>query len=140
MASPSEVDTSPIVQGIGLGVAVDYLQQLGMEAVHAYEQALVSYAFDQMRQVQDLEIYGPEVDQRGGVVSFNLEGIHPHDIASILDQHGVAIRGGHHCAMPLMGVLGVNGANRASFYIYNTFDEVDLLIEAIGEARRILRR
>jgi cysteine desulfurase/selenocysteine lyase len=93
-----------------------------------------------MRQVQDLEIYGPEADQRGGVVSFNLEGIHPHDMASILDQHGVAIRGGHHCAMPLMQVLGVNGTCRASFYVYNTIDEIDTLIEAVGEARRILRR
>jgi cysteine desulfurase/selenocysteine lyase len=135
-----EAGTGPIVQGIGLGVAVDYLQRLGMEAVHAHERALVSYALDQMRQVQDLEIYGPEADQRGGVVSFNLEGIHPHDMASILDQHGVAIRGGHHCAMPLMQVLGVNGTCRASFYVYNTIDEIDTLIEAVGEARRILRR
>jgi cysteine desulfurase/selenocysteine lyase len=135
-----EAGTGPIVQGIGLGVAVDYLQHLGMEAVHAHERALVNYALDQMRQVQDLEIYGPEAEQRGGVVSFNLEGIHPHDMASILDQHGVAIRGGHHCAMPLMRVLGVNGTCRASFYVYNTIDEIDTLIEAVGEARRILRR
>jgi cysteine desulfurase/selenocysteine lyase len=135
-----EAGTAPIAQGIGLGVAVEYLQRIGMEAVHAHEQALVSYALNQMQQVQDLEIYGPEADQRGGVISFNLPGIHPHDMASILDQHGVAIRGGHHCAMPLMRVLGVNGTCRASFYIYNTIDEVDILIEAIGEARRILRR
>jgi cysteine desulfurase/selenocysteine lyase len=135
-----EAGTSPIVQGIGLGAAVDYLQRLGMDAVHAHEQALVSYALDQMRQVHDLEIYGPEANQRGGVISFNLQGVHPHDMASILDQHGVAIRGGHHCAMPLMRVLGVNGTCRASFYVYNTVDEVDALIEAVGEARRILRR
>jgi cysteine desulfurase/selenocysteine lyase len=135
-----EAGTPPIAQGIGLGAAVEYLQGLGMEAVHAHEQTLVSYALDQMRQMQDLEVYGPEAEQRGGVVSFNLPGIHPHDMASILDQHGVAIRGGHHCAMPLMRVLGVNGTCRASFYIYNTIDEIDALIEAVGEARRILRR
>ncbi len=135
-----EAGTGPIAQGVGLGAAVDYLQDLGMEAVHAHEQALVSYALDQMRQVQDLDIYGPDAHERGGVISFNLQGVHPHDMASILDQQGVAIRGGHHCAMPLMQVLGVNGTSRASFYIYNTVDDVDMLIEAVGEARRILRR
>ena len=135
-----EAGTGPIAQGVGLGAAVDYLQDLGMEAVHAHEQALVSYALDQMRQVQDLDIYGPDAHERGGVISFNLQGVHPHDMASILDQQGVAIRGGHHCAMPLMQVLGVNGTSRASFYIYNTIDDVDMLIEAVGEARRILRR
>ena len=126
-----EAGTGPIAQGVGLGAAVDYLQDLGMEAVHAHEQALVSYALD---------IYGPDAHERGGVISFNLQGVHPHDMASILDQQGVAIRGGHHCAMPLMQVLGVNGTSRASFYIYNTVDDVDMLIEAVGEARRILRR
>jgi cysteine desulfurase/selenocysteine lyase len=135
-----EAGTSPIAQGIGLGAAVEYLERLDMEAIHAHEHTLVSYALDQMQHVRDLTVYGPEADTRGGVVSFNVEGIHPHDMASILDQHGVAIRGGHHCAMPLMRVLGVNGTCRASFYLYNTADEVDALIEAIGEARRILRR
>jgi len=135
-----EAGTPAIAQGIGLGAAVEYLQRLGMAAVYAHEQALVSYALEQMRRVQDMEIYGPAANERGGVISFNLHGIHPHDMASILDQCGVAIRGGHHCAMPLMRVLGVNGTCRASFYIYNTIDEIDVLIEAIGEARRILRR
>jgi cysteine desulfurase/selenocysteine lyase len=135
-----EAGTPPIAQGVGLGVAVEYLQKLGMQTIHAYEQTLVSHALKQMQHIQDLECYGPMASARGGVVSFNLAGVHPHDMASILDQHGVAIRGGHHCAMPLMRVLGVNGTCRASFYIYNTADEVDILIEAIGEARRILRR
>jgi cysteine desulfurase/selenocysteine lyase len=114
-----EAGTPPIAQGVGLGVAVEYLQQLGMQRIHAYEQALVSYALEQMHHVQDLECYGPAATARGGVVSFNLAGAHPHDMASM---------------------LGVNGTCRASFYIYNTADEVDVLIEAIGEARRILRR
>ena len=135
-----EAGTPPIAQGVGLGVAVEYLQKLGMQAIHAHEKALVSYALEQMQHVQDLEYYGPQAAERGGVVSFNLPGIHPHDMASILDQHGVAIRGGHHCAMPLMRVLGVNGTCRASFYVYNTTDEIDILIEAIGEARRVLRQ
>jgi cysteine desulfurase/selenocysteine lyase len=135
-----EAGTPPIAQGIGLAAAVQYLQNLGMEAVHAYEHRLVSYALEQLRQVHDIEIYGPDADARGGVVAFNLPDMHPHDIASILDQQGVAIRGGHHCAMPLMRSLGVNGTCRASFYIYNTVDEVDTLIEALGETRRILRR
>jgi cysteine desulfurase/selenocysteine lyase len=135
-----EAGTPPIAQGIGLAAAVQYLQNLGMEAVHAYEHRLVSYALEQLRQVHDIEIYGPDAEARGGVVAFNLPDMHPHDIASILDQQGVAIRGGHHCAMPLMRSLGVNGTCRASFYIYNTVDEVDTLIEALGETRRILRR
>lgn len=135
-----EAGTAPIAQGIGLGAAVDYLENLGMQAIHYHEQTLVSYALEQMQQVQDLEVYGPAAHERGGVISFNLDGVHPHDMASILDQHGVAIRGGHHCAMPLMRVLGVNGTSRASFYLYNTIDDVDMLIEAVGEARRILRR
>jgi cysteine desulfurase/selenocysteine lyase len=135
-----EAGTPPIAQGIGLAAAVQYLQNLGMEAVHAYEHRLVSYALEQLRQVHDIEIYGPDAAARGGVVAFNLPDMHPHDIASILDQQGVAIRGGHHCAMPLMRSLGVNGTCRASFYIYNTVDEVDTLIEALGETRRILRR
>ena len=135
-----EAGTGPIAQGVGLGAAVDYLEKLGMDAIHHHEQMLVSYALDQMRQVRDLEVYGPAAHERGGVISFNLEGVHPHDMASILDQQGVAIRGGHHCAMPLMHVLGVNGTSRASFYIYNTVEDIDMLVEAVGEARRILRR
>jgi cysteine desulfurase/selenocysteine lyase len=135
-----EAGTPPIAQGIGLAAAVQYLQNLGMEAVHAYEHSLVSYALEQLRQVHDIEIYGPDAAARGGVVAFNLADMHPHDIASILDQQGVAIRGGHHCAMPLMRSLGVNGTCRASFYVYNTIDEVDTLVEALGETRRILRR
>jgi cysteine desulfurase/selenocysteine lyase len=135
-----EGGTPAIAPGIGLGVAVEYLRQVGMDAVHAHEQTLVSYALERLRQMPGMELYGPEANARGGVVSFNLSGIHPHDMASILDQHGIAIRGGHHCAMPLMRVLGVNGTCRASFYLYNTVDEIDILIETIGEARRILRQ
>lgn len=135
-----EAGTPAIAQGIGLAAAVEYLQGLGLAAVQAHEHTLVQYALERLGQMRDIEIYGPPADQRGGVVSFNLDGLHPHDMASILDQHGVAIRAGHHCAMPLMQVLGINGTCRASFYVYNSVDEIDVLVEAIGEARRILQR
>jgi cysteine desulfurase/selenocysteine lyase len=135
-----EAGTPPIAQGIGLAAAVTYLQALGMEAVQTYEQTLVSYALEQLRQVRDIAIYGPAAEARGGVIAFNLPGMHPHDVASLLDQQGVAIRGGHHCAMPLMRTLGVPGTCRASFYIYNTLEEIDVLIESLGEVRRVLRQ
>jgi cysteine desulfurase/selenocysteine lyase len=135
-----EAGTPPIAPGIGLAAAVEYLEDLGMEAVQAHEHLLVGYAMEQLRQAPDIELYGPEAEARGGVISFNIKGLHPHDVASILDQCGVAIRAGHHCAMPLMGVLGINGTCRASFYVYNTMDEINVLLEAIGEARRLRRR
>lgn len=135
-----EAGTPPIAEGIGLAAAVEYLQKCGMEAIQNYEHALVRYALQEMQQIHDMQIYGPGADQRGGVISFNLADLHPHDMASILDQHGVAIRGGNHCAMPLMQVLGVHGTCRASFYLYNTFDDIHTLIEAIGAARRLLKR
>jgi cysteine desulfurase/selenocysteine lyase len=135
-----EAGTPPIAQGIGLATAITYLQGLRMEAVQAHTHTLVHYALEQLQQMPDIDLYGPAADERSGVVAFNLRGAHPHDMASILDQHGVAIRGGHHCAMPLMRTLGVNGTCRASFYIYNTVEEINGLLEAIGEARRLLRR
>jgi cysteine desulfurase / selenocysteine lyase len=135
-----EAGTPPIAAGIGLAAAVEYLEGLGMEAVQAHEHRLVCYAMEQLRQAPDIELYGPEAAARGGVISFNIKDLHPHDVASILDQCGVAIRAGHHCAMPLMRVLGVNGTCRASFYVYNTMDEINVLLEAIGEARRLRRR
>jgi cysteine desulfurase/selenocysteine lyase len=135
-----EAGTPPIAQGIGLAAAVRYLQELNMAVVNAHEYALVKYALEQLQQLPDVEVYGPEADERGGVIAFNMTGMHPHDIASILDQQGIAIRAGHHCAMPLMRTLGINGACRASVYVYNTPGEIDILVESLGEVRRILRR
>ena len=135
-----EAGTPPIAEGIGLGAAVQYLQGLGMQAVQDYEHHLVREAMAQLSAVPDIEIYGPGAEDRGGVIAFNMEGAHAHDVASILDQYGVAIRAGHHCAMPLMRELGINGACRASFYIYNTVEEIHTLIEALGAVRRMLRR
>ncbi len=135
-----EAGTPPIAEGIGLGAAVQYLQGLGMQAVQDYEHHLVREAMAQLGAVPDIEIYGPGAEDRGGVIAFNMEGAHAHDVASILDQYGVAIRAGHHCAMPLMRELDINGACRASFYVYNTVEEIHTLIEALGAARRMLKR
>lgn len=135
-----EAGTPPIAEGIGLGAAVQYLQELGMQAVQDHEHALVCEAMAQLGEAPDIDIYGPGAEARGGVIAFNMDGAHPHDVASILDQYGVAIRAGHHCAMPLMRELKINGACRASFYLYNTVEEIHTLIEALGAVRRTLRR
>ena len=137
-----EAGTPNVAHGIGLGAAVDYLAGLGMEEVHAHEQALVAYALERLAAVPNLHIYGPPAAERGGVVTFNLlRGeellIHPHDLASILDREGIAIRAGHHCAQPLMEHYGVPATARASFYVYNTEEEVDKLVEALHKAQEI---
>lgn len=137
-----EAGTPDAAAAIGLGVAVDYLDRLGMDQVHAHEQALVAYALESLAAVPDLHIYGPPARARGGVVSFNLiRGcellIHPHDLAAILDRQGVAIRAGHHCAQPLAEHYGVPATARASFYLYNLPEEVDRLVEAVHLARHL---
>jgi cysteine desulfurase/selenocysteine lyase len=121
---------------------VDYLKGMGMETVQAHEQAMAAYALDRLATVPNLRIYGPPAAERGGVVTFNLikDGellIHPHDLASILDREGIAIRAGHHCAQPLMEHYGVPATARASFYVYNTEEEVDRLVEALYKAQEI---
>jgi Selenocysteine lyase len=128
-----EAGTPPIAEAIGLGVAVDYLTALGMENVYRHEQQLVRYAMEQLRRVEGVTIYGPE--QRGGVVTFNVEGVHPHDLATVLNEEGIAIRAGHHCAQPIMEWLGVPATARASFYVYNTEEDVDRLVAAIERAK-----
>ena len=136
-----EAGTPNISGAIGLGAAVDYLRGIGMGNVLDHEREITRYAIDRMKQVKGLDIYGPMgVDRRVGVVSFNLGDIHAHDLASILDEDGIAIRSGHQCAQPLMEFLQVPATSRASFYIYNTKDEVDLFIEALEKARKIFAR
>ena len=133
-----EAGTPPIAQAVGFGAAVDYLSALGMDAVRDHEVEITRYALDALAEVPDLTVYGPDdLAHRGGAVSFTLSDIHPHDLATILDQQGVAVRAGHHCAKPLMTILDVPATARASFYVYNTNDEVDRLVEALHEARRI---
>ena len=137
-----EAGTPNVAHGIGLGVAVDYLTEIGMENVKAHEQSLAAYALERLATVPNLHVYGPPCPDRGGVVTFNLiRGgellIHPHDLASVLDQEGIAIRAGHHCAEPLMDYYGVPATARASFYIYNTEEEVDRLVEALLKAQNL---
>ncbi|MEM3437492.1 MAG: cysteine desulfurase [Nitrososphaerales archaeon] len=135
-----EAGTSNIAGAIGLGAAVDYLNNIGMEKVREHEKELTKYALDKMMSIKGISIYGPKnVEVRGGVISFNLGDIHPHDIASILDSEGIAIRAGHHCAQPLIERLRLVGTARASFYIYNTEWEIDYLVNALEKARKVFK-
>ena len=133
-----EAGTPPIAQAVGLGAAVDYLEKVGMTAVRDHEMEITSYALDRLAEVPDLTVYGPaDPTRRGGAVSFELADIHAHDLATILDQYGVAVRAGHHCAKPLMRHLQVPATARASFYLYNNNDDVDRLVDALYEARKV---
>ncbi|HEX8994539.1 MAG TPA: cysteine desulfurase [Ktedonobacterales bacterium] len=132
-----EAGTPAIIEAIGLGAAVDYLRKLGMEQVRAHEQALTAYALERLSGVAGLTIYGPPAERRGGVVSFTLGDIHAHDLATLLDREGVAVRAGHHCAQPLMERYQVAATARASFYVYTTSAEIDALAEALERARAV---
>jgi len=134
-----EAGTPDVAGAIGLGAAIDYLQHLGMENVRRHEVEVTTYALDRLSSVEDLMIFGPmDPEVRGGVISFNLLDVHPHDLGTILDQEGVAIRAGHHCCQPLMKWLDVSATARASFYLYNRPDEVDALVSALNKAREML--
>ena len=127
-----------IAEAIALGVAADWVRELGVEAIGAHERAVASYALDRLSEVPGLTVFGPPAGaDREGIVSFELDGIHPHDVAEILDRHGVAVRAGHHCNQILMERLGVPALTRASFGVYNTTDEVDRLVEGLDDCRRI---
>jgi cysteine desulfurase / selenocysteine lyase len=133
-----EAGTPPIAQAVGLGAAVDYLNAVGMEAVRSHENAITGYALKRLAEIPDLTVYGPsDPMHRGGAVSFTLADIHAHDIATILDQRGIEVRAGHHCAKPLMRHLAVPATARASFYLYNTNDDVDRLVDGLFEARSV---
>jgi cysteine desulfurase/selenocysteine lyase len=132
-----EAGTPNVAAAAGLAAAIDYLKRIGMEAVIEHEKELTAYAFDRLSGIANLEIYGPPPEQRGGLISFNISGMHAHDLASLLDHDGIAIRGGHHCAMPLMGLLGIAGSARASFYVYNTKEEIDAFAESLKKAKQV---
>ncbi|HEX6606054.1 MAG TPA: cysteine desulfurase [Chloroflexia bacterium] len=132
-----EAGTPAIAEAIGLGAAVDYLSALGMDNVRAHEQQLVAYALDRLATVPGLRVLGPPAAERGGVAAFSLGEIHPHDIASLLDQRGIAIRAGHHCCQPIMDYYDVPALARASFYIYNTEADVDRLVEGLHFVREV---
>ena len=132
-----EAGTPVIEQGIALHAAIDYLEDVGMENVQEHEERLAEYAYDRLTEFDDIEIYGPPGDDRGGLVAFNLDGVHAHDLSSILNDRAVAVRAGDHCTQPLHDKLGVSASTRASFYIYNTYDEIDELVDAVDDARQL---
>jgi len=134
-----EAGTQAIAEVIGLGAAVDYLNDLGMENVREHEREITEYAYEALSEIEGLTMYGPPPARRAGVISFSLDGIHPHDLATIADRDQVCLRAGHHCAMPLMTRLGVPATARASFYVYTQKDEVDRLVGSIKEAQRIFK-
>jgi cysteine desulfurase/selenocysteine lyase len=132
-----EAGTPAIAEGIGLGAAIDYLNNIGLDSIARHEHELVEYAIGKLAPIPGLTIYGPGANYRGGVISFTLEGVHPHDISQVLDQFGIAIRAGHHCAMPLHEKYQLSATARASFYLYNTIEEIDKLAEAIYKVKDI---
>ncbi|HEU5347104.1 MAG TPA: cysteine desulfurase [Ktedonobacterales bacterium] len=132
-----EAGTPAIVEAVGLGAAVEYLSALGMEQVRAHEHALTRYALERLTSVPDIRIFGPGADHRGGVISFTIGDIHAHDLATLLDREGIAIRAGHHCAQPAIDHFNVPATARASFYVYSTSAEVDALAEALEKARQV---
>jgi len=133
-----EAGTPRVAQGIGLDAAIDYLDDLGMESVREHEELLAEYAYERLDAFDDVTIYGPEPGpDRGGLVAFDVDGVHAHDIASIMNDHAVAIRAGHHCTQPLHERLGTAATARASMYVYNTRDEIDVLVEALDDARQL---
>ena len=133
-----EAGTSPIAEAVGLGAAIDYLAGIGMENVRAHERELTAYTLDRLTEVEGLRSFGPpDADRRGGVVSFELEGIHPHDVAELCNRESVCIRAGHHCAQPLMRAMGVPATARASFHVYNDRSDVDRLVAALVKAREV---
>jgi cysteine desulfurase/selenocysteine lyase len=130
-----EAGTPNVAQAVGMGAAVEYLEDIGLDDIREHEKEMAAYAIERLEDAGAV-VYGPRnVEERGGVVSFNLEDVHPHDMATILDQEGICIRAGHHCAQPLMRRLDVAATARASFYLYNTPDEIDVLVEGLSKAR-----
>ncbi len=132
-----EAGTPSIAEAIGLGVAVDYLSRIGMDKIQAYEHQVIAYALERLAEVPGLTVYGPDADHKGAVAAFTMNGLHPHDVAQLLDAEGVAVRAGHHCAMPLHERFNLPATARASFYLYNTLGEVDALIEALYKVKQV---
>jgi cysteine desulfurase / selenocysteine lyase len=131
-----EAGTAPIAEAVGLAAAIDYVGEVGLDALERYERELLDYALPRLAEVPGLKLFGPSADRRAGIVSFEVEGVHPHDVAQILDWDGVAVRAGHHCNQPLMHRLGVPATTRASFYLYTVPEEIDRLVQGLHEVRR----
>jgi len=135
-----EAGTPPIAPAIGLAAAIDYLQRIGLDAIHQHEQQLTRRAHEVLAEVGGIRILGPAPELKGGIVSFTVEGVHAHDVAQLLDRSGIAVRAGHHCAMPLHKRLGINATSRASFYLYNTLEEVEALAQGLAGVMRVFQR
>ena len=133
-----EAGTPAIAEAVGFGAAVDYLTEIGLDAIEAHEHELAAYAIERMSDVEGIRIFGPPPERRAGIVSFDLEGIHPHDVAQVLDWEGIAVRAGHHCTQPLMKRLGVAATTRASFYLYTIPEEIDRLVDGLHKVRKAL--
>jgi cysteine desulfurase/selenocysteine lyase len=133
-----EAGTPAIAEAFGLGVAIDYISEIGLDAIEAHEHELVVYAMERLSELEFVRVFGPPADRRAGIVSFEVAGIHPHDVAQILDWEGIAVRAGHHCTQPLMTRLGVTATTRASFYVYSIPEEVDRLIEGLHKVYKSL--
>jgi cysteine desulfurase/selenocysteine lyase len=132
-----EAGTMPIAEAYAFGAAIDYISAIGLDAIEQHEHALAAYALEQLAEIPGVTLYGPPAERRAGIVSFNLDGVHPHDVAQVLDSDGVAIRAGHHCCQPLMSRLGVAATNRASFYLYTIPEEIDRLAAGVRRAREL---
>jgi cysteine desulfurase/selenocysteine lyase len=132
-----EAGTPAIAEAVGFGAAVDYLTSIGMDAIAAHEHEITAYAIERLEEIPGIKVFGPHANYKGGVAAFTLDGIHPHDVAQILDKNGIAIRAGHHCAQPLHEKFGIPATSRASFYLYNTKEEVDLLVNGIYEVKQM---
>jgi cysteine desulfurase/selenocysteine lyase len=133
-----EAGTPAIAEAYGFGAAIDYLSEIGLGAIEAHEHELTEYALGRLAELDWIRVFGPPVDRRAGIVSFDVEGIHPHDVAQILDWEGVAVRAGHHCTQPLMARLGVSATTRASFYLYTIPEEIDRLVEGLHKVKKNL--
>ena len=132
-----EAGTPAIAEAVGFGAAVDFLESIGMDTIAAYEHEITEYALERLEEVPGIKLFGPSADKKGGVASFTFDGVHPHDVAQILDRDGIAVRAGHHCAQPLHEKYGVPATSRASFYMYNTKEEVDLLVNGLYKVKEL---
>jgi cysteine desulfurase/selenocysteine lyase len=132
-----EAGTPAIAEAVGFGVAADYLLSVGMDAIAEHEHQVTEYALERLEEIPGVKLFGPTADKKGGVAAFTLDGIHPHDVAQILDRDGIAVRAGHHCAQPLHEKFGIPASSRASFYLYNTKDEVDKLVNGIYKVKEL---
>ena len=131
-----EAGTPAIAEAVGLHAALDYVDKIGMEKIAAHERELIAYALKRLGEIPEVHVFGPDANHKGGVASFTFDGVHPHDVAQVLDRSGIAVRAGHHCAMPLHEKFNIPATTRASFYLYNTLDEVDRLIDGLHEVKR----